>query len=213
MIEAKGILKTQKKRIATQRTRERLNSKRRQSGRRQIAPREPSMEPLVHLNILQGSKLLHFEATDYMYQNNWFTISLDNFPMTSIETPVGWDYSRIAKMQLELQLKDAQRMNSYIDWVSFFATFPSLRVLRIIPTFHPRYYDWAKTELASWESAHFIFRAFFRELLASIPERIDMRIGPSVDPEENMALEGKSHVSRRLLQEMYAELSTRIVYA
>jgi hypothetical protein len=153
--------------------------------------------------------LLHYEASDYFYQNNWFAISLDTFPITTVETPSGWKHNRITKMQLELQLKDAQRMNSYVDWRTFFASFPSLRFLRIIPSFHPRYYDWAHAEFATWESAHYIFRAFFRELLVSIPEAIDLRLGPAFDPAENMHLEGHHHVSRGLLLHMYAEIGTR----
>ena len=112
-------------------------------------------------------------------------------------------------MQLELQLKDVQRMNSYVDWITFFAAFPSVRRLRIIPTFHTRYYDWARTELETWGNAHFIFKAFFRELLVSIPERLHLRLGPSPNPEDNMQMEAKMHVSRDLLREMYTELGTR----
>lgn len=209
IIEAKAILRGQKKRANAQRTRERLNQKRAQSGRRPITPREPPVEPIVHLNILQASALLRYEANDYMYQNNWFALSLDNFPITLIDTPSGWSFDRIARMQLELQLKDAQRMNSYVDWGTFFASFPALRFLRIIPTFHPRYYDWAQAELTTWAEAHFIFRAFFRELLVAIPEAIHLKLGPSLDTEENMLLEGRDHVSRLTLQEMYTELGAR----
>lgn len=144
-----------------------------------------------------------------MYENNWFAISLDNIPVTTIDTPLGWDYSRITKMQLELQLKDAQRMNSYIDWGTFFAGFRALRSLRIIPTFHPRYYDWAQVELNDWNTAHFIFRAFFRELLASVPERISLKLGPSLKPNDDMQLEGRVAVGAGLLRQMYVELGTR----
>ena len=144
-----------------------------------------------------------------MYENNWFAISLDNFPVTTIDTPLGWDFSRITKLQLELQLKDAQRMNTHIDWATFFAAFPRIRFLRIIPTFHPRYYDWAQAELNEWSTAHFIFRAFFRELLASVPERIVLKLGPSRDWREDMQLEGKAPVSTRLLKEMYLEMGMK----
>lgn len=209
IIEARSILREQKKRAVAQRTRERLNLKRMQSGRRPMAPREPSTEPVVHLGILQGSRLLHYEASDVLYKHNWFAISIDNFPSTAIETPVGWNYSLITKMQLELQLKDPQRMNRYIDWVPFFSRFPSLRSLRIIPTFHARYYDWARSELLDWASAHYIFRAFFREFLASIPEHLTLKLGPSLDHHNNMELEGKATVSRRVLWDMYVELGMR----
>ena len=209
IIEARSILRDQKKRATAQRTRERLNLKRAQSGRRPIAPRDAATEPVVHLDVLQASKLLHFEASDCFYQNNWFAISIDNLPSTAIETPAGWDYRRITKMQLELQLKDAQRMNSYIDWVPFFAMFPSLRWLRIIPTFHSRYYEWAHSELNAWKSAHYIFRAFFRELLASIPEPLILKMGPSSYQQENMQLEGKVSVGKRVLWDMYVDLGMR----
>lgn len=134
---------------------------------------------------------------------------MDNLPATTIETPFGWDFSRIVKIQLELQLKDAQRTNSYIDWESFFAQFPALRVLRIIPTFHSKFYDWAHSELHDWSGAHYVFRAFFRELLASIPERLVLKLGSSADPRDDMHLEGKATVSKRLLWNMYAEMGMR----
>jgi hypothetical protein len=209
ILESKSILRGQKKRATAARTRERLNQKRALSGRRPVAPRESATDPIIDVHILRASRQLHHEATNLFYQKNWFAISLDTFPIAAIESPSGWDHARIAKMQLELQLKDAQRMNSYVDWASFLASFPSLRSLRIIPSFHPRYYDWAHTELASWETAHYIFRAFFRELLVSVPEAVELKLGPSLDPEENMHLEGRCHVSRALLRCMYEELGTR----
>ena len=209
IIEAKSILQGQKKRATAERTRIRLNQKRAQSGRKLIAPRESVVDPIVHLNVLQASKLLQYEASDFMYENNWFALSLDNFPVTTIDTPFGWDYSRVTKMQLELQLKDSQRMNSYIDWATFFAAFPALRSLRIIPTFHPKYVAWAQTELNDWGTAHFIHRAFFRELLASIPEKFVLKLGPSLKPKDDMQLEGRVTVSKVVLREMYLELGTR----
>ncbi|KAF2016228.1 hypothetical protein BU24DRAFT_197059 [Aaosphaeria arxii CBS 175.79] len=209
ILEAKSILRGQKKRVTSQRTRERLNLKRIQSGRRPLAPREPASEPVVHLNLLQTSRLLHFEASDYLYQN-WFAISLDNFPITTIDTPYGWNLGRISKMQLELQLKDVERMNSYVDWSTFFANFPSLRLLRIIPTFHPRYYDWARTELRTWHDAHFVFRAFFRELMASIPPNIHLKLGPSLDPEDDMQLEGRAPIPQIVLQQMCCDIGVRV---
>lgn len=87
--------------------------------------------------------------------------------------------------------------------------FPSLRFLRIIPTFHSRYYDWAHAELNDWNSAHFIFRAFFRELLASVPERLVLKLGPSSKQHEDMLLEGNASVDKRALWHMYAELGMR----
>jgi hypothetical protein len=112
-------------------------------------------------------------------------------------------------MQLELQLKDAQRMNTYVDWTTFFSQFTALRHVRIIPTFHQRYYDWAHTELDTWTTAHFIFRAFFRELLVSVPEHLNLRLGPALDPQEVMTLEGRGYVSRDFLRQMYTETGTR----
>jgi hypothetical protein len=209
IIEARSILREQKKRAAARRTRERLSLKRMQSGRRPVAPRDPATEPIVHLDVLQASKLLHYEASDCLYQQNWFALSLDNLPSTVVETPAGWDYGRITKMQLEIQLKDAQRMNSYVNWAPFFAMFPSLRWLRIIPTFHARYYEWAHLELEHWESVHYIFRSFFRELLASIPEHLILNLGPSSHPQHDMQLDGKASVEKGVLWDMYVELGMR----
>lgn len=158
---------------------------------------------------MRASRSLYHEAKDYFYHCNYFALSIDSFPATTIETPYGWDYSRIKKMQLEIQVKDAQRMNNYIDWASFFAQFPSLVHLRIIPSFHPRYYEWARMELEDWSTTHFIFRAFFRELLASIPEHLLWKLGQSIDPQEDMQLEGRAPVSKKVLWDMYAELGPR----
>ncbi|KAF1959503.1 hypothetical protein CC80DRAFT_301432 [Byssothecium circinans] len=209
ILEAKAIFREHKKRHATQRTRERLNLKRIQTGRRPIVPKDARVEPIVHLNISRVSKALHFEAKEGLYQGNWFAISMDNLPATAIETPSGWDYSRITKMQLELQLKDAQRMNSYIDWAPFFAMFPRLRFLRIIPSFHPRYHAWALSELHDWNGVHYVFRAFFSLLLASVPEQLIFKLGPSLNPRDDMHLEGRAAVSKRLLWDMYSHLGTR----
>jgi hypothetical protein len=112
-------------------------------------------------------------------------------------------------MQLEIQLKDAQRMNTYVNWAPFFAMFPSLRWLRIIPTFHARYYEWAHSELNHWTSAHYIFRSFFRELMASIPEQLVLNLGPSSHPQDDIQLEGKGPVPKRVLWDMYVELGMR----
>ncbi|PSN67265.1 hypothetical protein BS50DRAFT_387520 [Corynespora cassiicola Philippines] len=210
VIEAKPILRGQKKRLSALRTRERLNQKRALDGRRPIVPRELPADPVVHLAILQASRLLHYEASDCLYKNNWFALSLDSFPaITAPEAPPGWDPRRISRMQLELQLKDAQRMNGYVDWAPFFASFPSLRFLRVVPTFHVRYYEWASTELRDWRSAHYVFRAFFRELLASVPEHIALRMGAARDPQRGMQLEGRALVDRKVLWDCYAELGAR----
>jgi hypothetical protein len=163
----------------------------------------------VYMDVMRASRSLCYEAKDCFYRCNYFAISLDNFPATTMEIPAGWDCSRIKRMQLEIQLKDAHRMNSYIDWSSFFAQFPSLVHLRIIPSFHPRYYEWARSELEDWSTAHFIFRAFFRELLASIPEHLTCKLGQSTDPQEDMQLEGKSSVSKKVLWDMYTDLGPR----
>jgi hypothetical protein len=209
LIEATAILRDQKKRGAAQRTRERLSLKRSQSGRPPITTKKSATEPILQTNLLRASKILNVEAGSYMYQQNWFAISLDKFPIRIVDTPFGWDFRRITRLQLEIQLKDSERMNSYVDWATFFNSFPSLRFIRIIPTFHTRYFEWAQADLATWDKAHYVFRAFFRELLASIPGSLHLKLGRSLDPEENMLLEGKMPVSRRLLQQMYAELGTR----
>ncbi|KAF2115924.1 hypothetical protein BDV96DRAFT_492431 [Lophiotrema nucula] len=205
VIEAKSIMKVQKKRATAQRTRERLNQKRAQTGRGPIVPKEGPAEPIIYMNILQASQQLHHEAVDCLYQTNWFAISLETFCFPHLDVPPGWDMGRITKMQLEIQLKDSQRMNTFVDWGAFFSLFPTLRTLRIIPSFHSRYYDWARTELESWAKAHFVFRGFFRELVVAIPDRIHLTLGPSIDAEDDMHLEGKAPVSTRLLQQMFDE--------
>ena len=210
VLEAKTIIRDRKKRIAQSKAREKQNSKRTQSGRPPVAYRATPTEQMVHLNAMCASRQLYYEAKECFYQRNCFAISLDSFPATTFETPSGWDCSRIKKMQLELQLKDAQRMNSYIDWTSFFAKFPSLVHLRIIPTFHPRYHEWARTELEDWRTAHFVFRAFFRELLACTPEQLTWKLGSSSNPQDDMQIEGKAHVSKNVLWDMYSELAPRM---
>lgn len=205
IIEAKSILRVQKKRATAQRTRERLNQKRVLSGKRPIMPRDQSADPIVHPTVLQTSRQVHYEAKDLLYKTNWFGISLENFDFSTLEVPTGWDLTKINKIQLELQLKDSQRMNSYNDWATFFASFPALRFLRIIPTFHSRYYDWTRTELTTWDTVHFIFRGFFREMVAAVPRHVHLMLGPSLDAREDMRLEGRSHISTRLLQQMYLE--------
>jgi hypothetical protein len=158
---------------------------------------------------MQASKLLYYEATDHFYLSNTFAISLDTYPITTIDVPSGWHLPRISKLQLELQLKDAQRMNTYVDWTSFFSQFTSLRHLRIIPSFHARYYDWASGEFATWEGAHYVFQAFFRELLVGVPEGVELKLGPSGVEGGTMLLEGRQSVSRGVLRRMYDGLGVR----
>ncbi|KAF2743097.1 hypothetical protein M011DRAFT_431746 [Sporormia fimetaria CBS 119925] len=209
ILDSRAILRSQKKRATAARTRDRLNQKRLQNGRRPITPRDSTFAPIIDVNVIQTSRQLHNEATTFLYRHNWFAISLDSFPVLTIDTPTGWKSSLITRLQLELLLKDAQRMSTYVDWATFFASFPELRFLRLIPTYHPRYYDWTHTELGSWASAHYVFRSFFRDLLMQIPEGVILKLGPSYDPEDNMQLEGKSHVSRRVLMDMHVELGMR----
>lgn len=205
VIEAATILKNRKKRATAQLARARLNRQRLASGKQPVLTRTTISEPIVHLNLLQASQRMYCEASDCLYSDNWFTISLSKLPSISVETPVGWDLSRIRRLQLELQLKDAPRMNNYIDWPSFFSSFPSLRFLHIIPTFHPRYYDWAQTELCDWRRTHYVHKAFFRELLTAIPTHVDLKLGCLSDPLE---FHGRSPVKQTLLEDMYAELAS-----
>ncbi|KAL5399639.1 hypothetical protein PMIN06_003487 [Paraphaeosphaeria minitans] len=209
LLEAKSTIRKQKKRATVLKNREKQNVKRAQTGRPAVAHRDAPIEPIVCLDAMRASKALYHEAKDCFYRCNHFAISLDSFPATTMEIPAGWDCSRIKRLQLELQLKDSPRMTSYIDWTSFFAKFPSLVHLRIIPSFHPRYYEWARPELEDWSTAHFVFRAFFRELLASIPENLSCKLGQSMDPHQDMQLEGKAHVPNKVLWDMYTDLGPR----
>jgi hypothetical protein len=209
ILEAKHIMRKQKRRAAVLKSREKQNIRRAQIGRPPVAHRDAPAEPIVCMDAMRASRSLYYEAKDCFYRCNYFAISLDSFPATTMEIPAGWDCSRIKRMQLELQLKDAHRMNRYIDWSSFFAQFPSLVHLRIIPSFHPRYYEWARSELEDGRTAHYIFRAFFRELLASIPEHVACKLGHSMNPQGDMQLEGKKSVSQKVLWDMYTDLRPR----
>lgn len=209
LLEAKVILQDQKKRITVSRNREKQNIRRAQTGRLPIAHRNSPTEPIVCLDAMRASRTLYHEAKDCFYRSNHFAISLDSLPATTMKIPAGWDCSRIKRLQLEIQLKDSPRMNSYIDWTSFFAKFPSLVHLRIIPSFHSRYYEWSRPELEDWSTAHFVFRSFFRELLASIPENIVCKLGQSMDPGSNMQLEGKAPIPSKILWDMYTDLGPR----
>jgi hypothetical protein len=208
IIAAAPVLLDKKRRTASRAKRDRLNQKRFLSGKPPIRIRPTEAEPIAHLNLLQASQRLHVEAKDCLYSNNWFAITLDRLPSITFETPYGWDLSRITRLVVELQLKDAAHMNSYVDWTAFFASFTSLRFLHVIPTFHPRYHDWAYPEFTSWTTTHFVHKAFFRELLAAIPSHLDIKFGSSYDATDVTQLQGKP-IGSSLLRDMYAELGPR----
>ncbi|CAO2648067.1 Nn.00g089890.m01.CDS01 [Neocucurbitaria sp. VM-36] len=210
ILEAATILKNRKKRVSAQTARDRLTRQRLISGKPPISTRmTPTSEPVVHLDLLQASQRTYCEASDCLYNSNWFAVSLSKLPSTAVETPVGWDLSRIRRLKLELQLKDSPRMNSYIDWTAFFFTFSALRVLHILPTFHPRYYDWAQTELCDWRTTHYVHKAFFRELLAAIPSHVDLRLGYSSGATDRFEFHGRLPVGQTVLEDMYTELGSR----
>lgn len=203
-IDATTILKDQRKRVSSQACRDRSNRRRVANGKPPICQRSRPNEPIVELNLLRSCTRLHDEASDYFYSKNSFAISLAKLPSVVFETPHGWNLGRIKRLQLDLQLKDAVRMNSYVDWATFFVPFSSLRCLHIIPTFHPRYYDWANTEFCDWRTAHHIHKAFFRELLAAIPADLELRFGPLDESQED-----KECISKAWLLDMYTELGSR----
>jgi hypothetical protein len=205
ILDAASILRNKKKRIASQAVRDRLNRRRSIKGQLRVRARPTTSDPILHLNILQTSRRLLHEASSCLYSSNWFAITLNKLPKTVFETPHGWNLSQITKLQVELQLKDAARMNNYIDWTVFFSALESLRVLRIIPTYHPRYYDWAHTELCDWPTAHFVHKAFFRELVAAIPKDVDFKLGHAsgISVRE---VQGKL-LDVGLLEKIYEELS------
>jgi hypothetical protein len=209
ILDATVILKDRKKRLAAQKARLRLNQQRLSSGLRPTCTRTIP-EPILHLNLLRASSQVNNEATDCLYSNNWFAISLPKLPSTAFDVPDGWDLARIKKLQLDIQMKDAIRMNRYIDWTSFFTTFPSVQFLRIIPTFHSRYYEWAYSELCDWQSTHYVHKAFFRELLAAVPSHIDLKIGSPSAMARNMELQGNILIGNGLLWDMYADLGKRV---
>jgi hypothetical protein len=208
IIAAGPLLRDRKRRVAAQAKRERLNRKRLLTGRPLSRIRQPDPEPLLHLQLLQVSQRLCNEARDCLYSSNWFAITLDKLPMTTFEAPFGWNLSRITRLQIEVQLKDAAHMNSYVDWMALLSAFSSLRFLHIAPTFHPRYYDWAFSELSDWTAVHFVHKAFFRELLAAIPSHVDVKFGTSAQARDDMQLQG-TPLSETVVQEMYAELGFR----
>jgi hypothetical protein len=205
VIAAAPVLLDKKRRTALRAKRERLNQRRFLNGKPPIRIRQTETEPILHLDLLQASQRLHAEAKDCLYSNNWFAITLDRLPLTTFETPYGWDLSRITRLVVELQLKDAAHMNTYVDWTAFFASFTSLRFLHVIPTFHPRYHDWAYPEFTNWTTTHFIHKAFFRELLAAIPNHLEIKVGSSSDATGVTHLQGKP-IGSSLLRDMYTEL-------
>lgn len=205
-LAALPLLQERKRRIAAEVKRERLNRKRILNGRPPVRVRLPDPEPLLHLNLLRASRTLHTEAKDCLYSSNWFAITLDRLPLTTFETPFGWDLSRVTRLQMEVQLKDATHMNSYVDWEALFSAFKSLRFLRIIPTFHPRYQDWALPELSDWSTAHYIHKAFFRELLAAIPSQVDLKL--PIDMTGDLHIQGQL-INPTLIKDMYTDLGAR----
>lgn len=207
IIAATPLLANRKRRLAAQVNRERLNQKRILGGRPPIQPRKVEAEPVVDLDVFRASQRLNQEANDCFYTYNWFAITLTKLPLTTFETPFGWDLSRVTRLQVEVQMKDAAHMNSYVDWMTFFNIFPSLRFLRIIPTFHPRYYYWALPELSEWTTTHYIHKAFFRELLASLPDLAAFEAGLKSERVDDLQLQGKS-VAEKVVEHMYDELGS-----
>ncbi|EOA82562.1 uncharacterized protein SETTUDRAFT_140751 [Exserohilum turcica Et28A] len=210
ILDATTILRNRKKRLAARKTRERLNQQRLSDGKRPTCPQATHPDPILHVDLLRTSQRLADEATDCMYSKNWFAISLDKLPAPTFEIPPGWDLSRIKRLQVEVQLKDAIRMNRYVDWASFFSAFSSLQFLRIVPTLHTRYYEWAYPELMDWTTTPFVHKAFFRELLAAIPPYIDLKIGFPMDSAGDMQMQGKTAMSTKFLWDMYMELGNRV---
>lgn len=221
ILDATTILKNRKKRLQARKTRERLNQQRLLEGKRPSCPHSTTTtstnhpDPILHVDLLRTSQKLADEATDCMYSKNVFAISLDKLPLTSFDTPPGWDLSRIKRLQIELQLKDAIRMNRYVDWSSFFSSFPSLQFLRVVPTLHPRYYEWSRCEFTEWGSKEtpFVHKAFFRELLVAIPQYVDLKMGLPRDVAagvQEVQVQGKLGIDEKFLWDMYLELGNRV---
>ncbi|KAL5117562.1 hypothetical protein ACEQ8H_004592 [Pleosporales sp. CAS-2024a] len=206
IISAISLLNDKKARRATHIKRERLNRKRIVDGKPPIRIRDSRPEPIVHLNLLRASRRLGDEAREWFYNSNWFAVTLDKLPLTTFEAPYGWDISKITRLQVEIQMKDAAHMNNYVDWTSFLCAFTSVRFLHIIPTFHPRYSAWACPELSSWASFHYVHKAFFRELLAAIPSNVDTRFMGSMSATKDMQLQGQP-MSDTAIEDLYAELT------
>ncbi|KAH9877331.1 hypothetical protein IAQ61_002696 [Plenodomus lingam] len=212
VIRATMILKNQQKRITAKATRERLNRQRSASGARLARCRPKVNELSLYLNLLLASRRMYAEASDYFYSKNCFHISLNKLPSTAFDAPYGWDLTRIKKLQVDLQVKDAIRMDRYVDWRAFLSPFSSLQHLRIEPTFHPRYYEWAYPELSNWSTTHYVHKAFFRELLAAIPYHVSLKVGAPPDltrEKEEKDLITTRRIDNRLLYDMYTEFEYR----
>jgi hypothetical protein len=207
LIAAVPILSSRRKRVAAQSKRDRVNRRRIFDGKPPLRAREIIPEPVVHLNFLCASRRLQNEAKDCLYSTNWFAITLDRLPHATFETPFGWDLSRVTRLQVELQLKDVAHMNSYVDWSALFSPFTSLRFLHIVFTFHPRYYDWAYSELCDWTTTGYVHKAFFRDLFSAIPNHADVKFG-APDPMIDLQPQGKL-VDENLVRDMYAELGPK----
>jgi len=208
VISAVSLLSDRKAKRAAQAKRERLNRRRILHGKPPARTRDSEPALIVHLNLLQSSRRLYDEAQDCLYSNNWFALTLDKLPSTTFETPYGWNLSKVTRLQIEIQVKDAAHMNSYVDWTAIFSPFTSLRFLHVAPTFHPRYYDWAHPELSNWTAVHYVHKAFFRELLAAIPSHINIEFGELSDGNTDLQLQGQS-VCQTVVASMYAELAGR----
>jgi hypothetical protein len=94
VLDATVILKDRKKRQAALKARHRLNQQRLSSGLRPTCARTTIQVPILHLDLLRSSKRMYEEATDCLYTNNWFAISLAKLPSIAFDTPDGWDLSR-----------------------------------------------------------------------------------------------------------------------
>jgi len=206
IFSAIAIFNRQKSRAKALRTRARLNETRLVTGKRPVQSRLSPFKPYVYSSLFLASRQLYAEAKDYMYMYNHFGISLDSFiitdPRSTIHYPSGWDLSRITKLVLELQLRDAQRMNRYVDWERLFSWFPELRMLRIVPTFHPRYYEWAQDELKSWDGVSFVWKAFFKSLLHEVPRNVKLKVGAAGVDLQDLAWGGKGVVSTAVLHQI-----------
>lgn len=209
MLDATTIQRNRKKRLAAENARNRLNQKRLAAGKQVANTRHSRREPSLHLNILCASQRLYAESTRLLYNNNRFRLSLAKLPLTVFETPYGWDLARIMRLDLNLQIKDALRMDRHVDWSTFFSTFPALRFLRISPSFHPRYYEWAHEELRDWKTAHYVHKAFFRELIAAIPDSVQFQWGDLADMRMCEGIQNDLLISQAFLEDMYACLKCK----
>lgn len=209
VLDASAIQQNHKKRLSAENARNRLNQKRAAAGRQATSSRIFKREPALQLNILCASQRLYAETSRHLYNNNRFRLSLTKLPLTTFEVPYGWDRARIVRLDLNLQIKDALRMDRHIDWSTFFSSFSALRFLRIIPSFHPRYYEWAHEQLLDWNTTHYIHKAFFRELHAAIPGSIQLQWGDGQDiarckgPQDNLL------INQNFLKEMIAHLGCK----